>query len=172
MQYATRFTASQIIGELGGQSSYEFFGEKIDQSTTKSLIRQTVTQLCTFPYLVRIEPLPAWLPFLVTTFIGPRLSRHFSVFLVVSCAVVDRSKRQTYKYDEALLAYAHPHPGTKVQQGFLARYAPQDWPKWYSRTIMQWDGQSVLSPYDTSDVRYPAWHINRMKGGFQRIPGN
>ncbi|KIH53849.1 hypothetical protein ANCDUO_16010 [Ancylostoma duodenale] len=40
MQYATRFTASQIIGELGGQSSYEFFGEKIDQSTTKSLIRR------------------------------------------------------------------------------------------------------------------------------------
>ncbi|KAL6723070.1 hypothetical protein Aduo_018115 [Ancylostoma duodenale] len=90
----------------------------------------------------------------------------FSVLLLVSCAVVDRSKRQTYKYDEALLAYAHPHPRTKVQQGFLARYAPQDWPKWYSRTIMQWDGQSVLSPYDTSDVRYPAWHVNRMKGGF------
>ncbi|EYB93189.1 hypothetical protein Y032_0185g1036 [Ancylostoma ceylanicum] len=89
----------------------------------------------------------------------------FSVLLLVSCAVVDRSKRQTYKYDDALLAYAHPHPHTKVQQGFLARYAPQDWPKWYSRTIMQWDGQSVLSPYDTSDARYPAWHINRMKGG-------
>ncbi|VDL69608.1 unnamed protein product [Nippostrongylus brasiliensis] len=80
------------------------------------------------------------------------------------CAVVQRAKRQTFEYDKDLLMYANPHPNTKVQQGYLARYAPQDWPKWYSRTIMQWDGISVLSPYDTNDVRYPAWHTARIKG--------
>ncbi|ETN84460.1 hypothetical protein NECAME_06863 [Necator americanus] len=51
-------------------------------------------------------------------------------FLLANCALVDRSKRQTYKYDDEFLAYAHPHPHTKVQQGYLARYAPHDWPKW------------------------------------------
>ncbi|KAK5984803.1 hypothetical protein GCK32_002210 [Trichostrongylus colubriformis] len=89
----------------------------------------------------------------------------FSAVLLGNCAVVQRPKRQTYKYDEALLAYAHPHPNTVVKQGYLARYAPQDWPKWYARTMMQWDGISVLSPYDTNDVRYPAWHASRLKAG-------
>ncbi|KAK5982098.1 hypothetical protein GCK32_021748, partial [Trichostrongylus colubriformis] len=61
------------------------------------------------------------------------LVMHFSsvwTVLLGNCAVVQRPKRQTYKYDEALLAYAHPHPNTVVKQGYLARYAPQDWPKW------------------------------------------
>nr|CDJ85597.1 Hypothetical protein CBG14597 [Haemonchus contortus] len=88
-----------------------------------------------------------------------------SVVLLSNCVTVQRSKRQTYKYDDAFMTYANPHPNTKVKQGFLTRYAPQDWPKWYSRTMMQWDGISVLSPYDTNDVRYPAWHATRIKGG-------
>ncbi|KHJ88532.1 hypothetical protein OESDEN_11671 [Oesophagostomum dentatum] len=88
-----------------------------------------------------------------------------TVILVANSALIERAKRQTYKYDEELLQYAHPHPGTKVHQGYLARYAPQDWPKWYSRTMMQWDGQSVLSPYEQSDVRYPSWHISRLRKG-------
>uniref|UniRef100_A0A1I7W700 Transposase n=1 Tax=Heterorhabditis bacteriophora TaxID=37862 RepID=A0A1I7W700_HETBA len=77
--------------------------------------------------------------------------------LLIESSIIDRVKRQTYKYDDALLAYAHPHPGTKVQQGFLNRYAPQDWPKWYTRTIMNWDGLSITSPYDHNDVRFHAW---------------
>ncbi|KJH41845.1 hypothetical protein DICVIV_12178 [Dictyocaulus viviparus] len=52
------------------------------------------------------------------------------VFLLSDSIIVPRLKRQTYQYDEALLAYANPHPGTKIKQGYLARYAPQDWPKW------------------------------------------
>ncbi|CAI5455971.1 unnamed protein product [Caenorhabditis angaria] len=80
----------------------------------------------------------------------------FTVVLFIS--VEARYKRQTYQYDPYLMSYAHPHPGTKVQQGYLARYAPQDWPKWYSRNMMKWTGHSRFSPYETNDVRYPSWH--------------
>ncbi|CAI4226367.1 unnamed protein product [Auanema sp. JU1783] len=67
---------------------------------------------------------------------------------IVFAAVIPRDKRQTYKYDDELKSYAHPHPGTIVSQGYLARYDPQDWPKWYSRNIMQWDAISRLTPGD------------------------
>ncbi|VDM63126.1 unnamed protein product [Angiostrongylus costaricensis] len=93
-----------------------------------------------------------------------RVSSLLLPILLGDGSVVHRFKRQTYHYDEALLAYANPHPGTKIKQGYLARYAPQDWPKWYSRTVMQWDGVSVHSPYDVNDNRYSKWHATRVKG--------
>ncbi|CAL2050020.1 unnamed protein product [Caenorhabditis brenneri] len=83
------------------------------------------------------------------------------VFIIAALLVSDieaRFKRQTYQYDPYLMSFAHPHPGTKVTQGYLARYAPQDWPKWYSRNIMRWTGESRFSPYDKSDARYQNWH--------------
>ena len=39
-------------------------------------------------------------------------------------------KRQAYHYPDDLRKYARPHPETKIYQGTLSRYAPQDWPKW------------------------------------------
>ncbi|CAD6187559.1 unnamed protein product [Caenorhabditis auriculariae] len=64
-----------------------------------------------------------------------------------------RFRRQTFYYDEELRSYAHPHPGTKVHQGYLQRYAPQDWPRWYSRNMMKWTGLSRMSPYEKTDAR-------------------
>ncbi|CAB3400697.1 unnamed protein product [Caenorhabditis bovis] len=81
----------------------------------------------------------------------------FAVLFIASVEA-SRTKRQTYHYDPYLLSYAHPHAGTKVKQGYLARYAPQDWPKWYSRNMMKWTGQSRFAPYEVSDPRYPSWH--------------
>ncbi|CAJ0609310.1 unnamed protein product [Cylicocyclus nassatus] len=130
--------------DWGGLSPYEFFS--LDQSLDNEVGDQSAELAHIYRTMFRI------------TFVV------FSVILFVSAAVVDRSKRQTYKYDESLLKYAHPHPGTKVQQGYLARYAPQEWPKWYSRVMMQWDGQSVLAPYEQQDVRYPGWHVSRIRG--------
>ncbi|PAV74067.1 hypothetical protein WR25_23337 [Diploscapter pachys] len=78
-----------------------------------------------------------------------------AVFLVVNAEI--RARRQTYTYPEALRAYAHPHRGTQIQQGFLSRYAPQDWPSWYVRNMMKWDNNFITSPYDKTDYNYPGW---------------
>ncbi|CAD5217729.1 unnamed protein product [Bursaphelenchus okinawaensis] len=82
------------------------------------------------------------------------------------CAVVIgliRPKRQTYYYPEELRKYARPHAGTKFYQGTVGRYAPQDWPSWYTRTIFKWSGDSRMGPYHPNDVRYLAYQKARMR---------
>uniref|UniRef100_A0A914H355 Uncharacterized protein n=1 Tax=Globodera rostochiensis TaxID=31243 RepID=A0A914H355_GLORO len=72
-------------------------------------------------------------------------------------------KRQTFHYPEELKEYAQNyHTGTRVIHGTLGRFAPQDWPAWYTRTMMKWNGESRMSPYSPNDVQYRAWRINRI----------
>uniref|UniRef100_A0A914Q9K0 Uncharacterized protein n=1 Tax=Panagrolaimus davidi TaxID=227884 RepID=A0A914Q9K0_9BILA len=79
-------------------------------------------------------------------------------------AALHVQKRQTYQYPEELRKYARIHPGTKFTHATLGRYAPQEWPAWYTRTIFKWDGESRLSPYHPNDVRYPAYQRSRLSG--------
>uniref|UniRef100_A0A914ZCB8 Uncharacterized protein n=1 Tax=Panagrolaimus superbus TaxID=310955 RepID=A0A914ZCB8_9BILA len=79
-------------------------------------------------------------------------------------AALNVQKRQTYQYPEELRKYARIHPGTKIIHGTLGRYAPQEWPSWYTRTIFKWDGESRLSPYHPNDVRYAAYQRSRLSG--------
>lgn len=87
-------------------------------------------------------------------------NRFFSVALI--SVSESRIKRQTYQYDPYLMSFAHPHPGTKVQQGYLARYAPQDWPKWWGlwlmsikawKNLQQKNRFQVLAKHDEVDWR-------------------
>ncbi|CAJ0956269.1 unnamed protein product, partial [Mesorhabditis belari] len=57
-------------------------------------------------------------------------------------------------YPEEFKQYAHPHSGTRIIVGYAGRYAPQEWPKWYSRTMMKWGGESRFTPYSPNDARY------------------
>uniref|UniRef100_A0A1I8BBV4 Si:ch211-193l2.10 n=1 Tax=Meloidogyne hapla TaxID=6305 RepID=A0A1I8BBV4_MELHA len=73
------------------------------------------------------------------------------------------NKRQTFHYPEELRPYAQNyHSGTRIIHGTLGRFAPQDWPGWYTRTIFKWNGESRMSPYTPNDVHYQGWHLQRM----------
>ncbi|KHN80602.1 hypothetical protein Tcan_10910 [Toxocara canis] len=76
-------------------------------------------------------------------------------------AAISHSKRQTYVYDETLKQYARPHPGTRIITGTVGRYAPNEWPAWYTRTIFKWNGESRIAPYHPNDVRYE--NYNRVR---------
>ncbi|VDP14471.1 unnamed protein product [Onchocerca flexuosa] len=65
-----------------------------------------------------------------------------------------RSKRQTHIYDESLKQYARPHPRTRIMTGTIGRYAPHEWPNWYTRTLSKWNGEFHLGPYHPNDVLY------------------
>ncbi|KAI6177118.1 hypothetical protein M3Y97_00872300 [Aphelenchoides bicaudatus] len=82
------------------------------------------------------------------------------VCTLVRCAVV---KRQTYYYPDELRKYARPHAGTKFYQGTVARYAPSEWPAWYTRTLLRWNGESRLSPYHPSDLKYLQYQQQRIQ---------
>uniref|UniRef100_A0A7E4VHQ9 Secreted protein n=1 Tax=Panagrellus redivivus TaxID=6233 RepID=A0A7E4VHQ9_PANRE len=89
------------------------------------------------------------------------------LLVILSISLIDAAisvqKRQTYVYPEELKRYAHVHPGTKIIHGTVGRYAPQDWPSWYTRTIFKWDGESRLSPYAPNDVRYADYQRSRFQ---------
>uniref|UniRef100_A0A8R1TTY4 Uncharacterized protein n=1 Tax=Onchocerca volvulus TaxID=6282 RepID=A0A8R1TTY4_ONCVO len=69
-------------------------------------------------------------------------------------STVFRSKRQTYNYDESLKQYARPHPRTRIMTGTIGRYAPHEWPSWYTRTLSKWNGEFHLGPFHPNDVLY------------------
>uniref|UniRef100_A0A1I7Z4Q6 Secreted protein n=1 Tax=Steinernema glaseri TaxID=37863 RepID=A0A1I7Z4Q6_9BILA len=81
----------------------------------------------------------------------------FVVFALAEAAVPSRARRQTYNYPEDLKKYARPHSGTKIITGTVGRYAPQEWPTWYTRHIFKWNGESRQSPYHPNDVKYSSW---------------
>ncbi|VDK82641.1 unnamed protein product [Litomosoides sigmodontis] len=74
-----------------------------------------------------------------------------------------RSKRQTYTYDESLKKYARPHPKTKIMIGTVGRYAPNEWPNWYSRTLFKWNGEFRMGPYHPNDERYENYQHARIR---------
>ncbi|VDM96575.1 unnamed protein product [Thelazia callipaeda] len=76
-------------------------------------------------------------------------------------AEILRFKRQTYIYDESLKQYARPHSGTKIITGTVGRYAPQDWPAWYTRTLLKWNGEFRMGPYQPNDARYEKYQRSR-----------
>ncbi|KAI6241033.1 hypothetical protein M3Y99_00414600 [Aphelenchoides fujianensis] len=82
----------------------------------------------------------------------------------VASGVLHAVKRQTYYYPEDLRKYARPHANTKFLQGTVGRYAPREWPAWYTRTIFRWNGESRLSPYHPNDVRYLSYQQARLRG--------
>ncbi|TMS37012.1 hypothetical protein L596_004043 [Steinernema carpocapsae] len=45
----------------------------------------------------------------------------------------------------------------KIITGTVGRYAPQEWPTWYTRHIFKWNGESRQSPYHPNDVKYSNW---------------
>jgi len=79
-------------------------------------------------------------------------------------AVEARSKRQTYFYPDDLRHYAKTHPGTRIIQGTVGRYAPHEWPAWYTRTLFKWNGHSRLGPYHPNDVRYVGYQLSKFRG--------
>ncbi|VDN58712.1 unnamed protein product [Dracunculus medinensis] len=79
---------------------------------------------------------------------------------LTECSII---KRQTFIYDEDLKKYARPHRLTKIHHGTLGRYAPHDWPSWYTRTIFKWNGEVRNGPYFPTDVRYNDYQIKRAK---------
>ncbi|KAK0397458.1 hypothetical protein QR680_002138 [Steinernema hermaphroditum] len=85
------------------------------------------------------------------------------IFLFIGCVLseaslqMSRARRQTYNYPDDLKKYARPHSGTKIITGTVGRYAPQEWPTWYTRHIFKWNGESRQSPYHPNDVKYAAW---------------
>ncbi|GMT07185.1 hypothetical protein PENTCL1PPCAC_29359 [Pristionchus entomophagus] len=83
------------------------------------------------------------------------------ISLVSSTLIDARFKRQTFVYDEELKQVAQIHPGTKIIVGHAGRYAPQDWPDWYTRTMMQWEGHSRLAPFASTDPRYVPYHSGK-----------
>ncbi|KAL3087228.1 hypothetical protein niasHT_020491 [Heterodera trifolii] len=87
----------------------------------------------------------------VLSAVFPAQSRHFL------------HKRQTFHYPEELKEYAQNyHSGTRVIHGTLGRFAPHEWPAWYTRTMMKWNGESRMSPYSPNDVQYRTWRMNRI----------
>ncbi|EFO23780.1 hypothetical protein LOAG_04701 [Loa loa] len=77
---------------------------------------------------------------------------------------VFRPKRQTYVYDESLKKYARPHLRTKIMTGTVGRYAPHEWPDWYTRTLFKWNGEFRMGPYHPNDVRYERYKLSRNQG--------
>uniref|UniRef100_A0A0N5B9G6 Uncharacterized protein n=1 Tax=Strongyloides papillosus TaxID=174720 RepID=A0A0N5B9G6_STREA len=55
-------------------------------------------------------------------------------------------KRQTFYYDPDLKKYAQTHAGTKYSHGTASLYGPEEWGKWYARTMMRWGGLSHFVP--------------------------
>uniref|UniRef100_A0A915E9F0 NR LBD domain-containing protein n=1 Tax=Ditylenchus dipsaci TaxID=166011 RepID=A0A915E9F0_9BILA len=86
----------------------------------------------------------------------------YCTIIPVIDAALSRSKRQTYHYPDELRKYAHTHPNTKIIHGTVGRYAPQEYPAWYTRTLFKWNGESRLSPYHVNDVLYPAYQKSRL----------
>ncbi|KAI6235578.1 hypothetical protein M3Y95_00066300 [Aphelenchoides besseyi] len=84
--------------------------------------------------------------------------------IAVANAALHIAKRQTYYYPEDLRKFARPHAGTKFSQGTVGRYAPREWPAWYTRTIFRWNGESRISPYHPNDVRYLSYQQDRIRG--------
>uniref|UniRef100_A0A915BFN4 Uncharacterized protein n=1 Tax=Parascaris univalens TaxID=6257 RepID=A0A915BFN4_PARUN len=78
-------------------------------------------------------------------------------------AAISHSKRQTFVYDESLKQYARPHPRTRIITGTVGRYAPQEWPSWYTRTIFKWNGETRMAPYHPNDSRYGAYNRVRFQ---------
>uniref|UniRef100_A0AAF5PH28 Uncharacterized protein n=2 Tax=Wuchereria bancrofti TaxID=6293 RepID=A0AAF5PH28_WUCBA len=82
-------------------------------------------------------------------------------FIGAILSTVSRSKRQTYVYDESLKQYARPHPRTRIMTGTVGRYAPHEWPDWYTRTLFKWNGEFRMGPYHPNDVRYERYQRSR-----------
>ncbi|VDK27645.1 unnamed protein product [Gongylonema pulchrum] len=78
-------------------------------------------------------------------------------------ATAPRLKRQTYVYDESLRQHARPHPRTRIITGTVGRYAPQEWPGWYTRTLFKWNGEVRMGPYHPNDVRYDGYQRARFQ---------
>ncbi|KAL3982005.1 hypothetical protein ACH3XW_45380 [Acanthocheilonema viteae] len=76
---------------------------------------------------------------------------------------VFRSKRQTHIYDESLKQYARPHSKTRIMTGTVGRYAPHEWPDWYTRTLFKWNGEFRMGPYHPNDVRYERYQRSRIQ---------
>ncbi|KAI1716965.1 ER lumen protein retaining receptor domain-containing protein [Ditylenchus destructor] len=83
-------------------------------------------------------------------------------FLVIPAAVVALLINHEFTVMEELRKYAHTHAGTRIIHGTVGRYAPQEWPAWYTRTIFKWNGESRMSPYHPNDVRYADWQKNKL----------
>jgi len=76
-----------------------------------------------------------------------------------------RTNRQTFHYPEELREHAQRlHPGTRIMHGTVARYAPSEWPAWFTRVLLRWDGQSRYGPYHPNDVRFTRYQNDRVKG--------
>uniref|UniRef100_A0A914XE61 Secreted protein n=1 Tax=Plectus sambesii TaxID=2011161 RepID=A0A914XE61_9BILA len=81
------------------------------------------------------------------------MSRSVGILLIFALVVLEvavaaslrRLKRNDYTNDD-LRAYARPHSGTRIIHGTAQRYAPNEWPKWYVWTLMNWGGHSRLAP--------------------------
>uniref|UniRef100_A0A0K0E917 Uncharacterized protein n=1 Tax=Strongyloides stercoralis TaxID=6248 RepID=A0A0K0E917_STRER len=74
---------------------------------------------------------------------------YFFVLLIVLFAITSgRSiiKRQTFYYDPELKKYAQTHAGTTYSHGTASLYGPEEWGKWYARTMMRWGGLSHFVP--------------------------
>ncbi|CAJ0574729.1 unnamed protein product, partial [Mesorhabditis spiculigera] len=94
------------------------------------------------------------------------LQRIFLITLALACLAdgfILRQKRQTMEYPEELKQYALPHAGTRIMVGYANRYAPQDYPKWYSRTMMKWGGESRMSPYERSDPHFQQFMMDSFR---------
>ncbi|EJW79729.1 hypothetical protein WUBG_09362 [Wuchereria bancrofti] len=45
--------------------------------------------------------------------------------------------------------------------GTVGRYAPHEWPDWYTRTLFKWNGEFRMGPYHPNDVRYERYQRSR-----------
>ncbi|CAG9531823.1 unnamed protein product [Cercopithifilaria johnstoni] len=82
----------------------------------------------------------------------------------VSRGAAFRSKRQTYSYNESLKQYARVHPKTKIITGTVGRYAPHEWPDWYTRTLFKWNGEFRMGPYHPNDALYEKYQRSKIQG--------
>jgi len=92
----------------------------------------------------------------------------FLVTAVAFCSVSGRvlQRRQTFNYPEELREHAQRfQPWTRMLHGMVNRYAPEEWPAWFSRSMMVWDVQPRprYGPYHPNDSRYVRYKISQIK---------